>query len=175
MKVNTSNPFGRPGAILWSPNCFLQCPLGVDSSLRHHVPLRSMKNAIGTSKVGPPEDQAERTGNSRLGPREDQFGGSGIAKGIGGFELDNAPLYCTCVRVMCSAESLKSVKSKGLLTGAGNMPVIVWAEEGASTGEYQSHYSKPGYSPVRCVRNLGMPFPTSSSIVVHLSRPCYLG
>ena len=48
---------------------------------------------------------------------------------------------------------------------AGNMPVIVWAEEGASTGEYQSHYSKPAYSPVRCVRNLGMELPSSSSIV----------
>lgn len=39
----------------------------------------------------------------------------------------------------------------------GNVPVVVWAEEGASTGQYQSHWTKKaGYSPIRCVRNLGM-------------------
>lgn len=47
---------------------------------------------------------------------------------------------------------------------AGNIPTIVWAEEGASTGEYQTHYGKPAYSPVRCIRNLGMSLPTASSI-----------
>lgn len=47
---------------------------------------------------------------------------------------------------------------------AGNSPTIVWAEEGASTGEYQEHWSKPGYSPVRCVRNLGMDNATADNI-----------
>lgn len=47
---------------------------------------------------------------------------------------------------------------------AGNSPTIVWAEEGASTGEYQQHYGKQGYSPVRCVRNLGMPNATAANI-----------
>lgn len=47
---------------------------------------------------------------------------------------------------------------------AGNVPTIVWAEEGASTGEYQMHWGKQGYSPVRCVRNLGMELPTSATI-----------
>lgn len=49
---------------------------------------------------------------------------------------------------------------------AGNVPIIVWAEEGASTGEYQVHYGKPAYSPVRCVRNLGTELPTAASICV---------
>ena len=48
--------------------------------------------------------------------------------------------------------------------GAGSVPTIVWAEEGASTGEYQVHWGKQGYSPVRCVRNLGMPDATSNNI-----------
>ena len=47
---------------------------------------------------------------------------------------------------------------------AGNTPIIVWAEEGASTGEYQQHYGKPAYSPVRCIRNLGTPNATSTNI-----------
>lgn len=47
---------------------------------------------------------------------------------------------------------------------AGNVPIIVWAEEGASTGEYQVHYGKPAYSPVRCVRNLGMHDATATTI-----------
>ena len=47
---------------------------------------------------------------------------------------------------------------------AGNVPTIVWAEEGASTGEYQVHWGKPAYSPVRCVRNLGMPDATATNI-----------
>ena len=48
--------------------------------------------------------------------------------------------------------------------GAGSIPTIVWAEEGASTGAYRAHGSKPGYSPVKCVRNLGMELPTATSI-----------
>ena len=47
---------------------------------------------------------------------------------------------------------------------AGNIPTIVWAEEGASTGEYQQHYGKPAYSPVRCIRNLGLPHATATNI-----------
>ncbi|MBQ2858232.1 MAG: DUF4906 domain-containing protein [Bacteroidaceae bacterium] len=47
---------------------------------------------------------------------------------------------------------------------AGNIPTIVWAEEGASTGEYQQHYGKPAYSPVRCIRNLGLLPATASNI-----------
>lgn len=47
---------------------------------------------------------------------------------------------------------------------AGNIPIIVWAEEGASTGEYQQHYGKQAYSPVRCCRNLGMLLPNATSI-----------
>lgn len=47
---------------------------------------------------------------------------------------------------------------------AGNIPTIVWAEEGASTGEYQQHYGKPAYSPVRCIRNLGLKNATSANI-----------
>lgn len=50
--------------------------------------------------------------------------------------------------------------------GAGTVPTIVWAEEGASTGDYQQHHGKPGYSPVRCVRNLGMADATSETINV---------
>lgn len=51
---------------------------------------------------------------------------------------------------------LHVVSSTAWSQTAGNVPTIVWAEEGASTGEYQQHYGKPAYSPVRCVRNLGM-------------------
>ena len=42
--------------------------------------------------------------------------------------------------------------------GAGTLPYIVWAEEGASTSTYKEDcgWGKPGYTPVRCVRNLGM-------------------
>lgn len=47
---------------------------------------------------------------------------------------------------------------------AGNVPIIVWAEEGASTGAYQQHYNKQAYSPVRCVRNLGVPAATAANI-----------
>ncbi len=59
---------------------------------------------------------------------------------------------------------LHVVSSTAWLQTAGNVPTIVWAEEGASTGEYQVHWSKPGYSPVRCVRNLGLAPATATSI-----------
>ena len=61
---------------------------------------------------------------------------------------------------------LHVVSSTAFNHTAGNMPIIVWAEEGASTGEYQQHYNKPAYSPVRCVRNLGTSLPTASTILV---------
>ena len=48
--------------------------------------------------------------------------------------------------------------------GAGSDPTIVWAEEGASTSSYRADGSKPGYVPIRCVRNLGMPDATASTI-----------
>ncbi len=60
---------------------------------------------------------------------------------------------------------LHVVSSTAWLQRTGNVPTIVWAEEGASTGEYQVHWSKPGYSPVRCVRNLGMEPATAVSII----------
>ena len=59
---------------------------------------------------------------------------------------------------------LHVVSSTAWSQTAGNVPIIVWAEEGASTGEYQQHYGKQGYSPVRCVRNLGMPDATAANI-----------
>lgn len=61
---------------------------------------------------------------------------------------------------------LHVVSSTAWLETAGNVPTIVWAEEGASTGEYQVHWGKPGYSPVRCVRNLGMEVANELSICV---------
>lgn len=60
---------------------------------------------------------------------------------------------------------LHVVSSTAFNQSAGNLPTIVWAEEGASTGEYQQHYNKPAYSPIRCVRNLGTPAPTASNII----------
>ena len=59
---------------------------------------------------------------------------------------------------------LHVVSSTAWSQTAGNSPIIVWAEEGASTGEYQVHYNKPAYSPVRCVRNLGMEDANSTNI-----------
>lgn len=56
------------------------------------------------------------------------------------------------------------VVSSTAWAGAGSLPTIVWAEEGASTGEYQAHWGKQGYSPIRCMRNLGMSNPTASNI-----------
>ena len=56
------------------------------------------------------------------------------------------------------------VSSTAWAQTAGNVPIIVWAEEGASTGEYQQHYGKQAYSPVRCVRNLGLPAATATTI-----------
>ena len=61
---------------------------------------------------------------------------------------------------------LHVVSSTAWLQTAGNVPTIVWAEEGASTGEYQVHWGKPGYSPVRCIRNLGVEPPTASNIII---------
>lgn len=61
---------------------------------------------------------------------------------------------------------LHVVSSTAWLQTTGNVPTIVWAEEGASTGEYQVHWGKPGYSPVRCVRNLGMQSATASDICI---------
>lgn len=61
---------------------------------------------------------------------------------------------------------LHVVSSTAWKRTAGNLPTIVWAEEGASTGEYQVHWDKPGYSPVRCVRNLGMQPATASNIMI---------
>ena len=61
---------------------------------------------------------------------------------------------------------LHVVSSTAWQQTAGNVPTIVWAEEGASTGEYQVHWGKPGYSPVRCIRNLGMEPPTASNITI---------
>ena len=59
---------------------------------------------------------------------------------------------------------LHVVSSTAWSQTAGNVPTIVWAEEGASTGEYQVHWGKPAYSPVRCIRNLGMPDATATNI-----------
>lgn len=61
---------------------------------------------------------------------------------------------------------LHVVSSTAFGETAGNNPTIVWAEEGASTGQYKNDGSKPGYVPIRCVRNLGMPNATASSILV---------
>ena len=58
------------------------------------------------------------------------------------------------------------VVSSTASNGAGSVPVIVWAEEGASTGPYQTHWGKQGYSPVRCVRNLNMKNATAETILV---------
>lgn len=60
---------------------------------------------------------------------------------------------------------LHVVSSTAFSETAGNNPTIVWAEEGASTGQYKGDGSKPGYVPIRCVRNLGMPNATASSIL----------
>lgn len=59
---------------------------------------------------------------------------------------------------------LHVVSSTAWRQEAGAVPTIVWAEEGASTGDYQQHHGKPGYSPVKCVRNLGMADATESNI-----------
>ena len=56
------------------------------------------------------------------------------------------------------------VSSTAFSETAGNKPTIVWAEEGASTGQYGNDRSKPGYTPIRCVRNLGMTDATSATI-----------
>lgn len=48
---------------------------------------------------------------------------------------------------------------------AGAVPTIVWAEEGAALGKYQVHWGKQGYSPVRCIRNLGVAAASSENII----------
>ena len=50
--------------------------------------------------------------------------------------------------------------------GAGSLPYIVWAEEGASTSTYKQDcgWGKPAYTPIRCVRNLGMLYATTENI-----------
>lgn len=60
---------------------------------------------------------------------------------------------------------LHVVSSTAWQSSAGGQPTVVWAEEGASTGQYQQHWSKAGLSPIKCVRNLGMKDATSSAIV----------
>ena len=58
---------------------------------------------------------------------------------------------------------LHVVSSTAFGETAGNNPTIVWAEEGASTGQYKGDSGKPGYVPIRCVRNLGMPDATADA------------
>ena len=60
---------------------------------------------------------------------------------------------------------LHVVSSTAWQNTAGNLPTVVWAEEGISTGQYQTDWGKPGYSPIHCVRNLGMPDATMHTIV----------
>ena len=64
----------------------------------------------------------------------------------------------------CYPWRLHVVSSTAFNETAGNNPTIVWAEEGASTGLYKNEGSKPGYVPIRCMRNLGMTDATSATI-----------
>ena len=41
---------------------------------------------------------------------------------------------------------------------------MLWAEEGVSVSGYGQEWSKPAYNSIRCVRNLGLPSPTETSI-----------
>ena len=43
-------------------------------------------------------------------------------------------------------------------------PDMLWAEEGVSVSGYGQEWEKPSAKSVRCVRNLGMPYPTEISI-----------
>ena len=43
-------------------------------------------------------------------------------------------------------------------------PDMLWAEEGVSVSGYGQEWSKPAYKSIRCVRNLGLPSPTETSI-----------
>lgn len=43
-------------------------------------------------------------------------------------------------------------------------PDMLWAEEGVSVSGYGQEWSKPAYNSIRCVRNLGLPSPTETSI-----------
>lgn len=43
-------------------------------------------------------------------------------------------------------------------------PDMLWAEEGVSVSGYGQEWSKPALKSVRCVRNLGLPYPTETTI-----------
>ena len=43
-------------------------------------------------------------------------------------------------------------------------PDMLWAEEGVSVSGYGQEWEKPSPKSVRCVRNLGLPYPTETSI-----------
>lgn len=43
-------------------------------------------------------------------------------------------------------------------------PDMLWAEEGVSVSGYGQEWSKPAHNSIRCVRNLGLPSPTETSI-----------
>jgi hypothetical protein len=43
-------------------------------------------------------------------------------------------------------------------------PDMLWAEEGVSVSGYGQEWGKPSTKSVRCVRNLGLPYPTETSI-----------
>lgn len=49
--------------------------------------------------------------------------------------------------------------------GANANPTRLWAEEGISTGNYTSSWNKQPILTVRCVRNLGMEAPTTTTIL----------
>jgi hypothetical protein len=55
------------------------------------------------------------------------------------------------------------------ITGSGQYidrywPDMLWAEEGVSVSGYGQEWGKPAPKSVRCVRNLGLPYPTETSI-----------
>ncbi|MBR5540970.1 MAG: DUF4906 domain-containing protein [Bacteroides sp.] len=56
------------------------------------------------------------------------------------------------------------LSSSWMSEAAGNLPTVIWAEEGISTGQYQQNWNKYAYSQIRCVRNLGMEDATESTI-----------
>ena len=43
-------------------------------------------------------------------------------------------------------------------------PDMLWAEEGVSVSGYGQEWSKPAPKSIRCIRNLGLPYPTETSI-----------
>lgn len=50
-------------------------------------------------------------------------------------------------------------------TWDGDQPIVLWAEEGISVSKYATRYDKPAPYSIRCVRNLGLEAPTTTSIV----------